>query len=172
MDAIVDSKEDEDNPTSAQDIKREILEERQKEQQIYDSLPDTLNCGLFEISMSEARSLFARQHGSIAQALLQLLERRYRDMSETLLSEYGKIKVMLRKPRKNIEELTELKEYMDMLPELLTKLAGEGAKVYEVYGILADDFKLRLPQDMVELKWHCYRGSKDIIECMAEVKAY
>jgi len=169
VDAIIAEKEDEDNPATIQEIKNHILNEKAKEEVIYESLPDSINAGLFEITTSEARSLFARKHNAIATALLELIQRRYRNMAEDLLSGYNAIKIELRKPPQDIEQLTELKEYMEAIPTELTKLEIEAKKVFEVYDILIDDFKLKMGQEMTDLRWSCFRGAKDCSDTMAEV---
>lgn len=103
-------KNDEENPASVHDIKKHILQEQEKERKVLDELPDSVNVGLFEISMSEARSMFARKHNAISTALLKLLDTRYKDQAEFVISEFSKIKLKLKKPPADVEELTELKE--------------------------------------------------------------
>ncbi|CAD7963334.1 unnamed protein product [Amoebophrya sp. A120] len=167
---IVASKQDEENPASVQDIAKHIHEEQEKEHAIMESLPESITAGLYEISLSEARNLFAKKHNSIAGELLKLLDKRYREMAETLMAQYTKIKLSLKKAPKDVEELAEIKEYMETVPGELLKLEVEAKKVFDVYDILVEDFRLKVPQDATDLKWSCFKGTKDIMDTIAEVK--
>eukprot|EP00392_Amoebophrya_sp_AT5.2_P013414 g13532.t1 len=66
-----------------------------------ESLPESVTAGLYEISLSEARNLFAKKHNSVAAELLKLLDKRYREMAETLLAQYTKIKIGIKKAPKD-----------------------------------------------------------------------
>ncbi|CAD7943415.1 unnamed protein product [Amoebophrya sp. A25] len=167
---IVASKEDEENPATVQDIAKHIHEEQDKERAIMESLPESVTAGLYEISVKEARNLFAKKHNTVAAELVKLVDKRYREMTESLLTQYTKIKIALKKPPKDVEELTEIKEYMETVPGELLKLEVEGKKVFDVYDIMVEDFKLKVPQEVTDLKWSCYKGTKDIMDTLAEVR--
>jgi dynein heavy chain len=89
-------------------------------------------------------------------------------MGEELLAQFAEIKKELNREPEDIEQLTNIREYMETVPQELAKLEIEAKKVTDVYNIMVDDFNLKVSDELFMLKWDCFKGAKDCYDVMEE----
>jgi len=77
------------------------------------------------------------------------------------------IKQKIGEEPKNIEELTEIKEYMLGLPNELEKIKIDMNKCFDIYKML-EDFNWRFSNDEMNRKWNVFAGPRDVMKLVDE----
>jgi dynein heavy chain len=95
-----------------EECKNIIKEQTDLEQKVNDAIPDSVVVGLYDISCSEIRKVLAGKHREIANLMLELLLTRYRSATQNITDTYGQFFAVLRKIPKDIEGITEMRDYM------------------------------------------------------------
>lgn len=73
------------------------------------------------------------------------------------------IKQKIGEEPKNIEELTEIREYMQGLPAELEKIKLDMKKCFDIY-IMLEDFNWRFSQDDMNRRWNVFAGPRDVMK--------
>lgn len=82
---------------------------------------------------------------------------------------YDSIKDKLKQQPEDIEELTQLKEYMQGLPNELQKIDQEQKSSLEIYKIL-EEFNYKFNKDDMNRRWEVFGNAKDVTELMDQRK--
>mmetsp|Transcript_23914 Transcript_23914/g.20888 ORF Transcript_23914/g.20888 Transcript_23914/m.20888 type:complete len:103 (+) Transcript_23914:895-1203(+) len=86
-------------------------------------------------------------------------------MSE-LISMEGKVRSI----PKGIEELVELKDFLDVLPGKLVKMSEDIKQVMENYEIM-DQFQYKFTEEDLNRKWQVFGGPKDVNDLIENRKS-
>ena len=163
--------DDEENPPPVTDIKREIYQYRKMQQQILDQIPQKIVISFFVVDCREVRDQFANKYALIAQKQIDLISKRCSASNDEILTKFEEMKTKIKRIPKDIEELTDTKEYMASVGMELEKLKNDIAKLMESYDIL-DEFAFKLSQDSYDRKWNCFGAPKNIVELITKQTAF
>ena len=154
---------------STEDTKACILEHMEREQQILAEIPEKAVVGLFVVSLSEIRKTLSSRHKRIAELLLDLLLSRYRESTQSITETFNGIFGQLRKTPKNIEQASELREFMSGVPSEVTKFQPVIQSSLTTYSIL-EAFGVRLTTDDAYQKWRVFGCPKQTYDLMSQVQ--
>lgn len=96
-------------------------------------------------------------------SLIELIAKRARTKTYNLTNEFVQIETKIRSSPKNIEELTELNEFIAQLPQRLEKSKEDINQSMEVYQIM-EEFQYKFSVDDINRKWQVYSYPSDIYE--------
>lgn len=94
---------------------------------------------IFQINCKDIRNMYVGKHSNIIEKEIKLIAQKAKDMNYTLSTKFDEINERIRRPPKNIEELTETKKYISEIPVTIAKLKDDIKQCMDMYGIL-DDF--------------------------------
>ena len=136
---------------------------------VEDSLPVTpIECGLFLVEVMSVRQLLLDKHKAIIRNILTAQAERCSSIVQYLDDEFKKIARNLSKKPENIEQLTELEEYLTSLTATLNTLQGCIAEMMSNFSIL-DRFKHKLEFDLGSQMWHVFAAPTKIADRCVEV---
>ncbi|CAM9108221.1 unnamed protein product, partial [Ectocarpus fasciculatus] len=116
---------------------------------------DPLNCGLFLIDVVSLRDLLLAKHELIMNIILKAQCGYCREATSYLEDEFKKIIKNMSKHPENIEELTELEEYVAGVQNVLNPLQAAIGDMMSYFDIL-DTFKFKVDSEDSVGKWNVY----------------
>jgi dynein heavy chain len=138
--------------------------------EIEDSLPITpIECGLFLVEVVSIRNLLLDKHRAIIGAILSDHCERCRTITDYLDDEFKKINKNLSKRPENIEQLTELEEYINSLGNILGALQNFIAEMMSYQNVL-EKYKYKTDLDSGTQRWSVFGFPKKIASKCAEVQ--
>lgn len=154
---------------STDEAKQFILEHIDEEEKVLDAIPDTSVVGLFEIHCSEIRKVLASRHRRIVELLEDMLLQRFRDSAQEVADTFQGIFAQLRKAPKNIEQSTELREFMSGVPGEVAKTSPDIGKCIQIFQVL-EGFEVKLTNDDFHQRWRVFACPKQTFDLMAQVE--
>ena len=94
-----------------------------------------------------------------------MIAKRARLTTQKVFQDFLSMQNKLREPTRNIEQLTELKSFMQNLPLDIEKQKIEMNKCFDIYRIL-EDFNFRFNKEDMDRRWHifgCPRDTMDLV---------
>jgi dynein heavy chain len=161
--------EQEDPPRSEESLRDEIFKYQNEENKLKAAIPKDIHVSCFLINNQEIINKLAGNYKQMRKNLEDLIARRARTKTYNLLSEFIDIEKRIRSLPKNIEELTELNEFLNALPGKLEKMNEEIKSSMEIYDIL-DIFGHKFPPEDISRKWDVYRSPNDISSLIGDRK--
>ena len=119
---------------------------------------------MFNVDCREMRDSLSGKHTEIANQEIELIAKRARTTNAELLKTFKEMQEIIEKVPSNIEELTEIKQYMEKVPIEIKKLKPDMDACLEIYGVL-DEFNYKFESDEdFNLKWKLFGSPKDTLE--------
>jgi dynein heavy chain len=119
--------------------------------------------GFFRVNCKEIATLLAGKYLMLSKGLIDVMAKRVKNTTLKLYDEIQEVKLKINEPPKDIEKLTEVKEYMQQVPITLEKMKQEIEKSMAVYELM-EPFKYKfLPED-IQKRWLVFSGPKEILE--------
>ncbi len=84
--------------------------------------------------------MYVGKHASIIEKEIKLIAQKAKEMNYILSTKFDEINERIRRPPKNIEDLTETRKYISEIPIVIEKLKQDIANCMDNYNIL-DSFK-------------------------------
>lgn len=126
-------------------------------------MPESVQVGFFKVNCKEIASLLAGKYLMLSKGLIDVMAKRVKNATLKLYDELQDIKLKINEPPKDIEKLTEIKEYTTQVPLLLEKIKQEIEKSMAVYEIM-EPFKYKFQPEDIQKRWLVFSGPKEIIE--------
>ena len=136
---------------------------------IESTIPITIDVGLSAVNASSVRETLASKHRDIAQKLLILLQKQNLESTSEVNKIYSDIFHRMAYNPSNIEDLTELEEFLGTIENTLkvnSKIADKLIKNFE----LLDEFKHDQPFTDFQSKWNIIGWPKKILDRKIEVE--
>ena len=83
--------------------------------------------------------MYVGKHTSIIEKEIKLIAQKAKELNYSLSTKFDEINERIRRPPKNIEDLTDTKKYIAEIPVTIEKLKQEINNCMEIYNIL-DEF--------------------------------
>ncbi|KAJ3337633.1 hypothetical protein HDU93_000776 [Gonapodya sp. JEL0774] len=133
---------------SLEEMQNDIKRHSQDWEQVERDIPSHISLGVFYVGCDAIRNSLKKD---LSKVILEILSKRTSKLANTIFMEFAAIQQRLRERPSNIEELTELREYMQAVPDLQANLKEKIAdmlKHCEVlesfrYDSLNEDFRAR-----------------------------
>lgn len=128
-----------DQPITAEALRADIEVHREAEKALKGKIPESIVVSIFEINCKDIRGLYVGKHTQIIDKEIKLIAQRAKEMNYELSTKFGEINERIRRPPKNIEDLTDTRRYIQEIPSTIEKLRGEIDACMGIYDIL-DEF--------------------------------
>ncbi|OMJ85153.1 hypothetical protein SteCoe_13621 [Stentor coeruleus] len=155
--------EDEGEEVTVDQLKDEITKHQEMEKKILEEIPETIRVSCFEVHCKEVRNTLAGKHVSFVKHLIEMIAQKARDATVKMLEEFRKMHREISKPPKDIEELTEIKDYISRVPVEIEKMKQEIEQNMSTFGIL-EKFQYRFTNDDMNKKWDLFGYPKKTAE--------
>jgi len=162
-DAYIKMLENEENPRSEEALRDEILANKKKEMQLRQAIPEGIHVSCFMVNCKELVATLAGRYAALQKNLLDFIARRARERTQKLMTTFKQMERKILTQPENIEDLTNLKEYLAQIPLELEKIKVDINGCVDVYGIL-EGFNFRFPVDDLNKRWMVFGGPKDLLE--------
>jgi len=166
-DRFVKSLDEGDNPITAEGLKNDINEHRKEEERLRDEIPEFVNVSIFQINCKDIRNMYVGKHSQIIEKEVKLIAQKAKDMNYQLSTKFDEINERIRRPPKNIEDLTETRKYISEIPVTIAKLKDEIKQCMDIYGIL-DEFNFEFSGGDLDQKWLLFGAPQKIIGVIEE----
>lgn len=161
-DRFVKSLDEGDTPITADALKADIMEHRKEEEKLRNEIPEFVNVSIFQINCKDIRNMYVGKHSQIIEKEVKLIAQKAKEQNYKLSTKFDEINERIRRPPKNIEELTETKKYIAEIPVAIAKLREEINQAMDVYNIL-DDFNFEFSGGDLDQKWTLFGAPQKII---------
>ena len=148
---------------------QELIDEHLNQvKDIEESLPIApIACGLFTIEVVSVRELLLDKHKKIVKMVLMAHVGYCSEICTSLEQEFEKIAVRLSRCPENVEELTELEEYVTATMANTT-LQGLISDMMAYHGLL-DKYQYKVDFDKISFKWNIFGSPAKVAAKCAEV---
>jgi dynein heavy chain len=131
--------EDPENWPDVDTLRSSILFHKSEEERLQHEIPEEIICSVFKVSTKVIRDMLAAKHAKIAEEQIVLISKIAKATSDKILDDFEKSNMKVEGVPKNIEELSNIKEYMQGLPKELEKKQNEIKNCMKIYECL-DEF--------------------------------
>ena len=105
----------------------------------------------------------------MSKQLIDMIAKRARLTTQKVFQDFLSMQNKLREPTRNIEQLTELKSFMQNLPLDIEKQKIEMNKCFDIYRIL-EDFNFRFNKEDMDRRWHIFGCPRDTMDLVNKMK--
>ncbi|XP_059505480.1 dynein axonemal heavy chain 1 [Stegostoma tigrinum] len=151
------------------EVKLEVDRHFKKKAQIENSVPSTISIGPFIISVDSLRSNLSKKCSNLAQAVLKMFASKLNSQVEEINDDFKVINRKLFEKANTIEDLTEHREWMKKVPEMLKTNEEVTNKLLSDYDIF-DEFYYNLSDSDFEAKWSAIAAPHLITARMEVIK--
>ncbi|XP_068109284.1 dynein axonemal heavy chain 1 [Hyperolius riggenbachi] len=141
-----------DKNPSASEVKLAVEEHLLEKERLDHALPNAIIVGPFQISIEGVKQSLSRKCKSLSNAMLELFAKSVRKEVDVISDQFRAISRNLYEKPNSVEELTELREWMNGVPEQITALEEQIVKVMADYEVI-DEFLFSLSQEDFGSKW-------------------
>ncbi|XP_065097060.1 dynein axonemal heavy chain 1 [Paramisgurnus dabryanus] len=152
-----------------QEVKQEVLGHLKEMQHLNQSIPSTIVIGPFAVNVEGVRQSLVKKRKALANAVLDKLALRLRQQMQDACKECKAISKKLFEKPSSIEELTELREWMKLIPEQLKVHQELLSKAISDYDLI-DEFFYSLSNEDVNEKWTAMAWPCKILSQMETVR--
>lgn len=163
--------EDQENPMSAQDLKRYISKHKEMEKLLLSEIPKRVQVSVFLIECKEMRKKLAEKHSELVKEAKTTLKERAKVFTAGITEAFEAMKNKIKKQASSIEDLTNIRSFITSeVPSLVEKQKLDIEKMMEAYDIL-DEYNEKLQREELSNKWSAFRRPKELLEIIEEQKA-
>ncbi|GCB64000.1 hypothetical protein scyTo_0013272, partial [Scyliorhinus torazame] len=152
------------------EVKLEVEQHLKKKDQIENTIPSTITIGPFTISVESLRTNLSKKCNNLAQSVLKVFSKKLEVQVEEINDDFKMINRKLFEKPNTIEDLTEHREWMKKIPEMLKANEEVTSKILVDYDIF-DEFYYNLSDDDFEAKWSAIAAPHLITARMEAIKA-
>jgi hypothetical protein len=131
--------------------------------QIEASIPESINLGAFTVTCTKVSRTLISKHQRLHDQLMELMARKTIESANTVVERFKTIQHRLNRLPNNVEELTELREFIGTLPTQLNDIKGGLNQVLANFGVV-ESVQFKLDRGALFLKWEVFGWPKDILE--------
>lgn len=112
-DEYIKKLETEEKPREIEVIRDEVLDFMEKEKKLKEAMPESVQVGYFRVNCKEIAALLAGKYLLLSKGLIDLIAKRAKSITLKLYDDIQEIKLKINEPPKDIEKLSDIKEYMN-----------------------------------------------------------
>lgn len=145
-------------------LRNAITFHQSEDKRLQTEIPEEIICSVFKISTKVIRDNLAAKHRKIAEAQIELIAKIAKETSNKLLKEFELANIKVEGVPKNIEDLSNIKEYMAGLPGEMEKKKVEIRKCMEIYKTL-DKFHHKFEdEEEYDKMWRVYGSPLETVQ--------
>ena len=162
--------DDAGNPRPLELIKDEIKQTEKKIEELKKEIPEEIHVSCFLINCRDLTALLINKYEHLKKNLTEAIARRARNETQRIWSKIGEIQDKIKEVPKDIESLTNLKRFIQEVPNEVEKIQLDIQACLEIYQVL-EDFQFRVSSDDLSKKWQVFGGPKEILDLVDTRKA-
>jgi dynein heavy chain, axonemal len=152
-----------DNPWEVDQLQAEISEILKKDKIMREKLPENIKVSIFEISCKEMKEQLSEKYQNLEKNLIDMIAKKAKSEAQTIFQSFKQMEHNLKETPKDIEKLTEIREYIANMPMELDKMRIEMGKCFDIYKIL-EDFNYRFNKEDLDKRWLIFGSPKELME--------
>ena len=145
------------------DIKNQVTEHRAAAEESKKNIPDDVTLGIFKINCKKVKHFIVTKHEKFAQQFLDFFAEKVGEAARSYTAKYDKIYQHLCKRISNIEELTEMEQYMEDVPNLTKELQGHAQKMLDEFETLSE-FGFYLSRQDFNARWNLFGYPRKLVD--------
>jgi dynein heavy chain len=154
------------------DVRRQIDTRLARQKEVLDGLPDDpVPVGFFQVDMSALRGQLSQKLEHASQLLLQFLADQLEESVAAATNSFGDIQAKLETKVSNIEEVSEMRDFLKSIPQELGKLQpgiDDAMSLTE----LVEELRFVLPQETLDNRWKMFGAPGDVKRKAQRVEEY
>jgi dynein heavy chain len=159
--------DDGDTPISPEELRLDIERHKEKEQRLLEKIPEFVYVSMFQVNCKDIRNGYAQKYQLIVEKEIKLISYKAKDKNYELTSQFGHMEEKIKKPPTNIDELTDLKNFIKDCGPDIEKKKKEIDDCMGIYKIL-DDFNFESSQVDLNAKWDLFGAPQRLVKLMEE----
>lgn len=124
-------------------------------EEVLNNLPGFILIGPFKVIVSPLRKLLADKRRNLATCILDMLTQQIRARLDSFSADYANMEMRLQKHPRDIEELIELREYMECIPLNVKELNNAFQNIETEVEVL-NLFLWNMPDEDFQTKWRIF----------------
>jgi len=125
-----------DNAWEVEQIQAEIAQTIEKEKIMRENLPENIQVSVFEISCKEMKEFLSEKYQNLTKNLIDMIAKKAKSEAQAIFSRFQMMELKLKDIPKDIEKLTDIKDYIASMPMEMEKLKIEMTKCFDIYKIV------------------------------------
>jgi len=125
-----------DNAWEVEQIQAEIAQTIEKEKIMRENLPENIQVSVFEISCKEMKEFLSEKYQNLTKNLIDMIAKKAKSEAQAIFSSFQMMELKLKDIPKDIEKLTDIKDYIASMPMEMEKLKIEMTKCFDIYKIV------------------------------------
>lgn len=159
--AIIKQMDDEENPPEADVLKKDVLLHQREAARLMQEIPDSIVVSMFQVNVGTIRDAICQKHTMIAEQEIELIAKMAKRMANGTIDAFFKINDKINSSPNNIEELSQIRDFMQSVPAEIEKLDVSIKQGMQVYQIL-EEFKYTFAEeDDYDKQWRLYGSPND-----------
>jgi len=106
-------------------LKIDIFNHKEEKKRIKEAIPESIVVSIFQVNCKEIRNMYVNKHKNIIKNEKKLIAQKAKEKNYELTTKFDEIMEKIRKPPKDIEELTDIKKYISDIPIEIEKRKKE-----------------------------------------------
>lgn len=136
----------------ASEVKEEIAFQFNIKRNIELTVPTSIWIGAFNVNVEPLKKFLIEKRKDLGNGLLSMFTQVLRDQVNELLTNYAEIRQKLKEDPRSIEDIFDIREWMDTIPLTVKSLDGVMQRLKIEFDIL-DSFKWNLSDEDFQAKW-------------------
>ena len=150
---------------STDSLRRKLTDLFEQKMKVEDRIPISIQVGAFELSLDSIRTALQNRYQNLITMFLQEVSAKTKAKCDEIIRNSNESMKTLKSPCENIEQVTQLKEYVQELPTLVTELDQEMQKALNNYELL-DEYKFEYAKDDTKRRWAVYGAPLSISQAL------
>ncbi|KAJ8667913.1 hypothetical protein QAD02_009576, partial [Eretmocerus hayati] len=146
------AREFEEEEHSTLELRDEVLMQYALKTQLESEIPKRISIGVYNVNIEKLRSQLIEKRQSLGDSLLQMHTIRLKNQIEEINDEFRRMNLKLIDEPQSIEQVFEMREWMDGIPMIVTDFNEALQKLKLEYDLL-DTFHWNLADEDFQLKW-------------------
>jgi len=166
-DQFVKALDDREGGISPEELKYDIQLHREEEDKLKMKIPEQIVVGIFAINCKDIRSFYAGKHTQIVDKEIKLIAQKAKEMNYEITTKFDEINERIKRPPKDIQELTETKKYIAEIGIEIEKKKKDIDYCMGIYAML-DEENFEFTSNEQDQKWQLYGCPKMIMSTIEE----
>ena len=152
-----------DNTWEVDQLQAEISQILKKDKIMREKLPENIKVSIFEISCKEMKEYLSEKYQNLQKNLIDMIAKKAKSQAQSIFQSFKQMENQLKESPKDIEKLTDIRDYITNMPSELDKMKIEMGKCFDVYKIL-EDFNYRFNKEDLDKRWLIFGSPKELLE--------
>jgi dynein heavy chain, axonemal len=160
--------EDPENPDkqiTPQELQYDIYKQKEKQKELLDRIPEQITVSMFAINCKDIRNFYSQKYEQIVDKEIKLIASKTKEKTLELSTTFMMMEEKILKVPKTIDELTDIKDYINEGGNEIEKMKQQINESMEFYGIL-DEFNYEFTSADHNNKWELYGAPQRVARVM------